>query len=117
MQREYFYFNNIGEQTMKKILVTLALVAAFGATAIAQPPAKGQKIEKRLAKQEIRIQKAVQKGKITPEEASRLQAGAVKIQNDVNAAKSDGTITKDERTQIKQALKERREEIKALKHN
>lgn len=102
---------------MKKTLVTLAFLVAFGAVAIAKPPAKGSNLQRHLAKQEMHIKKEVAKGKITPAEASQLQTSGAKIQIDVNAAQSDGKVTKAEREQIKQELKARSQEIKALKHN
>lgn len=85
-------------------------------------PASAQKAEttgldKKEANQAQRITKGVQSGRLTAQEAARLQAMEAKLNADEAAAKADGKVTKQERKTLNQEAKADSKAIHDLKHN
>jgi hypothetical protein len=74
-------------------------------------------LDKREAHQTSRIQKGVQSGALTPQEASSLTAAESKLQADEAAAKADGKVTKQERAALHSEAKAVSGSIKELKHD
>jgi uncharacterized membrane protein YebE (DUF533 family) len=109
---------------MRKLVSFAALFCVLAASALAQgtAPAKKAKdqtpgVDKRQEKQQKRIDKGVEKGKITSEEQQKLQAGQDKIASDKAAAKADGTVTEQERKQLHKELNKSSRDIARAKGN
>ncbi len=68
--------------------------------------------EKRIERQKAHIQRALDKGKITQEQAVTLQGKVDAIQAKKDAAMADGKITKEERTEIKGDLNSSKQDIR-----
>ena len=74
-------------------------------------------VEARIENQERRIKKGVEKGKLTADEAQKLQAGVDAIKEEAKAsAESDGKVTKEERKALRKKLKASSEAIRNAKH-
>jgi len=109
-----------------KIAFAALIVSAFTLPALAQSqtttapvkdPAATPGIDKRLANQDKRMQQGVQSGRLTPQEAEKLQKREDKIKADVAAAKADGKVTKAERKQLNKELNKESRAIKRQKHD
>ena len=66
----------------------------------------------RIERQKAHIQRALDKGKITQEQAAALQGKVDAIQAKKDAAMADGKITKEERSEIKGDLNASKTEIR-----
>ena len=66
----------------------------------------------RIERQKAHIQRALDKGKITQEQANQLNSNVDAIQAKKDAAMADGKITKEERTEIKGDLNASKQEIR-----
>ncbi len=66
----------------------------------------------RIERQKAHIQRALDKGKITQDQANQLNSNVDAIQAKKAAAMADGKITKEERTEIKGDLKASKQEIR-----
>ena len=66
----------------------------------------------RIERQKEHIQRALDKGKISQEQATALQGKVDAIQAKKDAAMSDGKITKEERKEIRGDLKSSKREIR-----
>jgi hypothetical protein len=85
--------------------VVATVLCAFALGAAAQAPAAGstQRIDKRQANQQQRIDKGVKSGQIDQREAARLEKGQARVQKMEDKARADGTVTKAERAKIEKA--------------
>ena len=73
-------------------------------------------VEARIENQERRIQKGVEKGKLTQDDAAKLQEGVNAIKEEAKAAsESDGKVTKEERKALRKKLKASSEAIRNAK--
>jgi peptidoglycan hydrolase CwlO-like protein len=73
-------------------------------------------VEARIQNQERRIQKGVEKGKLTQDEAAKLQEGVNAIKEEAKSAvESDGKVTKEERKALRKKLKASSEAIRNAK--
>lgn len=73
-------------------------------------------VEARIQNQERRIQKGVEKGKLTQDEAAKLQEGVSAIKEEAKSAvESDGKVTKEERKALRKKLKASSEAIRNAK--
>lgn len=94
-----------------KILAAIAIVMAFSiSSADAQ-------VVKRAKVQHQRIRQGVRSGELTKAEAINLRNGQKEIRQDVKEAKADGTISKDERKDIRQDQNQESRKIFRKKHN
>lgn len=99
-------------------LFTLSLTA-FTLPALAQTPAPTAtpRIDQRLDNQEKRIEAGEASGRLTDREANHLEARHDKVESDVAAAKADGTVTHDERTQLHKEVNRNSRAIHRQKHD
>lgn len=67
--------------------------------------------------QHQRIKQGVKSGELTKAEAVNLRNGQKEIRQDINAAKTDGVVTKDERKDIRQDRRQESRKIVIKKHN
>jgi hypothetical protein len=74
-------------------------------------------VEKRIQRQKKRIEKGVENGKLTADQAKALEANVDKIQAEKAAMSGDGTkLTQEERTQLQHELKDSSKAIHDAKH-
>jgi len=103
---------------MKRTL-TIALLAAvmtsFAALAYAHPATP--RVDRREARQHLRIQQGVRGGSLTPGEAARLRAGQRRIHRMEWRAKSDGYVSGRERARLNHVQNRENRAIRRLKHN
>lgn len=101
---------------MKKIILSLAvlglLVGGNLATANAQNPYDNTPgVNRQQRKQEKRIRHGQRRGDLTRDEAQRLKAEQDAIQNQKQAAKADGVVTKQERKDLHKSQKQAAKDI------
>ena len=78
---------------------------------------KGERIQKRIQNQEKRIEEGVKSGKLTEDQAKKLQQNVDTIKSDAkSAAESDGKMTKEEREKLRGELKSSSKAIHDAKH-
>ena len=90
---------------MNRLIFTLLVGLFFAGALLAQTATP--KITKKQINQQARINQGVRSGELTVHETKQLERQQAKIQMDKKIAKSDGVVTKAERTKI------RREQVKA----
>jgi hypothetical protein len=100
------------------LMVGIVANADEGVAPQSAPHPKVSRIEKRIKKQEKRIEQGVNSGKLTPEQASQLRNDETNIQNKVNSerAANGGKLTKAQKQEINQELNAESQKIKAEKH-
>jgi hypothetical protein len=102
------------KSVMKSILV-VALMAACASVASAHPSTP--RVDRREARQQLRIRDGVRSGELTRAEARRLRAGERHIRRMERRAKADGVVTPRERVRLNRALNHQSHAIYRLKHN
>jgi hypothetical protein len=98
------------------VLAALTL-PVFAQTAPAKDPAATPGIDKRQAEQQKRIDQGVASGRLTPNEAARLEKGQQRVQKLEDKAKADGTVTGKERARIQQAQNVQSRHVAKEKHD
>jgi hypothetical protein len=104
----------------KPLFATLALAGAslwFSVPSLAADPAATPGIDKRLDNQERRIQRGEKTGQLTEREAGRLERRQDKIQGDLDTAKADGAVTRNERAKLHRELNRSSAAIAREKHD
>jgi hypothetical protein len=91
------------------------VIAIFLAVSIS--PSFGTTIRKRQQKQEHRIDRGIQKGKLTPKEQSRLRNQQSVVAIERSQAMRDGKITGRERHDIRHDQNRLSKDIRHKKHN
>ena len=106
-------------RTTSLLISVLAAVAlpVFAQTAPAKDPAATPGIDKRQAEQQKRIDQGVASGRLTPNEAARLEKGQQRVQKLEDKAKADGTVTGKERARIQQAQNVQSRHVAKEKHD
>jgi hypothetical protein len=118
---------------MKKIISAAALSLLISAGAMAQTQTQSNNTDVKAAtpqtapanktihekqeNQQQRIGEGVENGSLTPKEAKHLENREADIQKDKKEAKSDGTISKSERKEIKKDQKHASKAIYHQKHD
>lgn len=99
---------------LKKLLVLTMLVGIASTTTLAQfaPGVRGHQ-----ERQKERIAQGMRNGKVSPSEAIKLEQEQARIHQDKRAARSDGQMTKAERTNIRQEQHQANRDIYQYKHN
>jgi hypothetical protein len=97
------------------ITLTLAMLVAFAAIAVAHPVTP--RVDRREARQELRIRHGWRSGELTRRETARLRAGERHIRRMEWRAKADGRVTPRERARLNRALNRESRAIRRLKHN
>jgi hypothetical protein len=98
----------IDMQSMK--LIAAAVLAAFALPAL--PQTDQQRLDIRQERQKAAIEKGVQSGQITKEEAARLQKGQEKVRRMEKDAMADKKMTKKEKVELEQAQDRQDERIR-----
>jgi hypothetical protein len=96
-------------------LLSLVFLAAAG-TAAAQSN-ETPNLDKREVRQQQRITRGVQSGRLTPAETANLEAREAKLNADEAKAKSDGVVTKKERAHLQHEANRDSRKIYRKKHN
>ncbi|MFN0163213.1 MAG: hypothetical protein ACKVQQ_18455, partial [Burkholderiales bacterium] len=103
-------------------LAALALPALAHTTPAPAPgsapaPNAQERINKRQANQDRRIDQGVQSGALTQKEATRLERGQARVDRMEQKAGADGTITRKEAVRIEHAQDRQSRHIKREKHD
>jgi hypothetical protein len=101
---------------LRRSPVLLSLVLAAAGTAVAQSD-QTPKLDRREARQQQRIARGVQSGRLTPAETAKLEAREAKLNADEARAKSDGVVTKKERIELQREANRDSRRIYRKKHN
>ena len=105
---------------MFSILIAISISIVFAVVSLAQTSGPGKKtpgIKHRQKHQQKRIGQGVRSGELTLKETIKLEKEQKEIQEDKKEAKSDGTVTKDERKEIHQDQNKASRHIYRAKHN
>jgi len=103
---------------MKKTL--FSLIAALGLLAVSAPASAQTAtpgVNARQAHERARIHQGVASGELTRPEAARLRAREADIRQDKQAARADGSVTRDERQDIRQDERQASRAIYRQKHD
>ena len=103
---------------MFSILIAISISIVFAVVSLAQTSGPGKKtIKHRQKNQQKRIGQGVRSGELTLKETIKLEKEQKEIQEDKKEAKSDGTVTKEERKEIHQDQNKASRHIYRAKHN
>jgi uncharacterized membrane protein YebE (DUF533 family) len=103
---------------MKKNLISAGLLLAFVTIASAGfAQTKTPVVKERQENQQKRIAAGVKDGELTAKETEHLEGREAKIQADKKAAKSDGTVTKQERAKLRREQNRASRAIYHQKHD
>ncbi len=107
---------------MFSILSAISISIVFAIVSLAQTPTPtpGKKTpvaKERQKNQQKRIHQGVKSGELKAGEAARLEKEQKEIQQEKKEAKSDGTVTKDERKEIQKDQNKASKHIYRAKHN
>ncbi|GGC73836.1 hypothetical protein [Undibacterium terreum] len=97
-------------------LVSILVATLFAAPVFAQNT-NTPNVDKRQEAQQGRIAQGINSGALTSKEATNLEKRETKIENDKQAAKADGTVTKAERAKLQHEENKTSRKIFAKKHN
>jgi predicted secreted protein len=88
-------------------IVALSASSVFAATPANEPgkTARTPHLDHQLAHQNQVISRAEQRKNLTPEQSAQYRSSLAKIESELKEAKSDGKVTKDERSMIGKELK------------
>lgn len=100
-----------------KIKIALAALSFAAMTLPSFAQDATPRIDQRLDNQEKRIEAGEASGRLTDREANRLEARHEKVEGDVAAAKSDGTVTRQERAQLHREVNRNSRSIYRQKHD
>lgn len=95
--------------------LTPLVIALF--LAVSASPVFAKSIRKRQAKQEHRIERGIEHGKLTPKETSRLRNEQSLITAEKSLAQRDGKMTRRERTDIRHDQNRLSKDIRHKKYN
>ncbi len=73
--------------------------------------------DRRQEKQEKRIAEGMESGEINQQEAARLKANQIKLQELENKAQKDGTVTRREKKRLNKVQNRESRRIYRVKHN
>jgi hypothetical protein len=97
---------------------TVTFAALLAAATVAIPAlAQSDRIERREAKQERRIQQGEKSGALTQKEAARLERDQARIEKKEQKARADGKMTRKERARIEKAQDRESRKIYREKHD
>lgn len=101
-------------KTARTLIAAVALIAPL--LAFAQTTST-PRIDQRQANQEARIDRGVQSGALTQQEAARLDKGQMHVQNMENKIMADGTVTRKEAGRLEQAQDQQSKRVYRQKHD
>ncbi|MEZ5614178.1 MAG: hypothetical protein R3E35_03050 [Rhodocyclaceae bacterium] len=99
-----------------KILAATLLLTAFTLPVLAQTDST-PRIDQRQANQQQRIDRGLQSGALTEQEAARMEKGQAHVQKIEDRAAADGQVTKKERARIEHAQDAQSKRIYRQKHD
>ena len=99
-----------------RMLFAVAALAMF-TTAVAGAHDMTPRVDRREARQEMRIHQGMRNGQLTPREAARLQRGQRHVQRMECRAKSDGFVSMRERARMGHAQNRQSRHIMRFRHN
>jgi multidrug resistance efflux pump len=103
---------------MKRFRVILCMLAvAVPLASVANASIATPRVERREARQEMRMAQGIRSGELTRREAVRLERGAARIDRLECRAQADGRVTPRERMHLQRALNHESRRIYRLKHN
>ncbi len=103
---------------MKRLtILILATALAVSLAGVASAGTATPNVNRRIARQEVRIHRGVRSGRLTPREARSLQRGERHIRRMELRAKANGRVTPRERAHLNRALDRQNARIWRLKHN
>jgi hypothetical protein len=103
---------------MKKLQVLmLAMAIAMFATTVASAYPNTPRVDRREARQNVRIRQGVRSGELTRGETRRLVVGQRHVQRMERRAKSDGFVSGRERARLGHAQNRQSRHIWRFKHN
>ncbi len=97
-----------------KFVTAVALISMFSLPAHAQST---ERIDKRQANQQQRIDQGVKSGQVNEKEAARLQKGQARVQKMEDKAMADGKVSAKERARIEKAQDNQSKRIAREKHD
>lgn len=100
---------------MKKL--TLIITVLFISTTVMAQSVKTPKINKKQKNQISRIEQGVKSGELTKKETKRLMKQEAKLQKHKRIAKSDGVVTKRERSKLNHEANKLSAKIYKQKHD
>jgi hypothetical protein len=98
-----------------RIIMLVAIAVSVAGAAAAQPGTRS--LERRSARQELRIRQGVRTGQLTRRETIRLRQGQRHIRRMELRARADGRVGPRERVRMHRALDRQSARIWRLKHN
>lgn len=102
----------------KTLIVTVSTLLLANATWAQTPaPLPRPGIDARQANQEQRIQQGVQSGRLTTQEAARLEKGEARIDKAQARAAADGTVTSNEQKHLAKMTHQESRAIYRQKHD
>ncbi|MDY7538593.1 hypothetical protein QN372_11025 [Undibacterium sp. RTI2.1] len=104
----------ISSKIAPALIVSLFAMPVFAQTAATT---NTPNIDKRQDNQQQRVANGVSSGALTAKEATNLEKRESKIETDKQAAKADGTVTKQERAKLQHEENRASKKIYAKKHN
>jgi len=102
---------------MKRVTTMILMIAAMAAFASVASACSTPRVDRREARQHVRIAQGVRSGELTRVEARRLRAGQRHVHRMERRAKADGMVTRRERWRIEHAQDRQSRAIYRLKHN
>jgi hypothetical protein len=102
---------------MKKILVTLIIAGLFGIFTTIVAAQKTPRVDRRQSNQKYRTRQGVGSGELTRREAKSIRRSTKRINRYEKRAKSDGTVTRRERTRLNRMENRNSRKIFRKKHN
>lgn len=100
---------------MKPIVLAAALLTAFTTIASAHPHTPG--VDRRQARQQVRIRHGARCDVLTRAEVRRLRMGQRHLRRMEWRAKRDGNVTRGERMRLQRGLDRQDRMIRRYKHN
>lgn len=99
-----------------RMLFAVAALAMFTTAAASAHPVT-PRVDRREARQEMRIQQGMRNGQLTPREAARLQRGQRHVRRMECRAKADGFVSMRERARLGHAQDRQSRHIARFRHN
>ena len=106
------------EEIVKRILIGTVLAALLATTAgIASASTATPRLDRRQWRQDVRIDRGIASGQLTPAEVARVRAGQTRVRRMELIARTDGVVTQYERFQLVRARNHQSRTIYRLAHN
>jgi hypothetical protein len=98
-------------------MIVLTMAVAMLATSVASANTYTPRVDRREARQDVRIRRGVRSGELTRPETRSLVRGQAHVHRMEARAKSDGVVTPRERMRLGHAQNVQSRRIHRMKHN